>query len=49
MLARTLAGLSLSIRIGVLTAGVSAAAALILGTAAATLGKKADAGDFLVY
>ena len=43
MLARTLAGLSLSIRIGVLTAGVSAAAALILGTAAATLGKKADA------
>lgn len=43
MLARTLAGLSLSIRIGVLTASVSAAVALILGVAAATLGRKVDA------
>ncbi len=43
MFARTLAGLSLSIRIGLLTAAVSAAAALVLGTAAAVLGKKADA------
>lgn len=43
MLARTLAGLSLSIRLGILTAGASGLIALILGTAAATLGKKADA------
>ena len=43
MFARTLAGLSLSIKIGLLTAAVSAAAALVLGTAAAVLGKKADA------
>lgn len=43
MLARTLAGLSLSIRIGLLTAVVSAGTALVLGTAAAVLGKKADA------
>ena len=43
MLARTLTGLSLSIRIGVLTASVSAAVALILGVAAATLGRKVDA------
>ena len=35
MFIRTIAGLSLSIRIGVLTAAVSAAAALVLGTAAA--------------
>lgn len=43
MLARTLAGLSLSIRIGVLTAAVSAVIALLAGTAAAVLGRKADA------
>ena len=43
MLARTLTGLSLSIRIGVLTAAVSAVVALILGTAAATLGRWVDA------
>lgn len=43
MLARTLAGLSLSIRIGALTAAVSAAAALVLGVAAAVLGRWADA------
>lgn len=43
MLARTLAGLSLSIRIGLLTAVVSAGTALVLGTVAAVLGKKADA------
>lgn len=42
MFMRTFAGLSLSIRIGVLTAAVSAVAALLLGTAAAVLGKKAD-------
>lgn len=42
MFVRTLAGLSLSIRLGILTALVSAAAALILGTASAMLGKKAD-------
>lgn len=41
MLARTLAGLSLSIRLGGLTAGVSALAALTLGTAAA-LWRRAD-------
>ena len=43
MLARTLTGLSLSIRIGVLTAAVSAVVALVLGTAAATLGRRVDA------
>lgn len=43
MLARTLSGLSLSIRIGVLTAAVSAAVALLLGTASVVLGRKADA------
>lgn len=42
MLARTLAGLSLSIRIGVLTALVSAVIALLCGVAAA-LSRKADA------
>ena len=42
MLSRTLAGLSLSIRIGALTACVSAAIALVLGVAAA-LDRKADA------
>ena len=43
MLARTLAGLSLSLRVGALTACVGAAAALILGTASATLGSGVDA------
>ena len=43
MFVRTLAGLSLSIRIGILTAAVSAAAALLLGAAAAVGGRKADA------
>ena len=43
MLGRTLSGLSLSIRIGILTAVVSAAVALFLGTASAVLGRKADA------
>ena len=43
MFARTIAGLSLSIRIGLLTAAVSVGAALVLGTAAAVLGRKADA------
>ena len=42
MLSRTLAGLSLSIRIGALTACVSAAIALVLGVAAA-LDRRADA------
>lgn len=43
MLSRTLTGLSLSIRIGVLTAAVSAVVALAVGTAAATLGRRVDA------
>ena len=38
-----MAGLSLSIRIGLLTAAVSALIALILGTACAVLGRAADA------
>ena len=42
MLARTLTGLSLSIRIGALTAAVSAVVALAVGTAAA-LGRRVDA------
>lgn len=42
MLKRTLAGLSLSIRIGALTAAVSAAAALALGTASAAFGGWVD-------
>lgn len=43
MLARTVKGLSTSILIGVLAASVSAVMAVILGTCAALLGKKADA------
>ena len=43
MLARTLAGLSLSIRVGALTAAASAVIALALGTASAALGGRADA------
>ncbi len=43
MLARTVKGLSTSVLIGVLAASVSAVMAVILGTAAAMLGKKADA------
>ena len=43
MFLRTLTGLSLSIRIGLLAAGVSALVALVLGCAAAALGKKVDA------
>ena len=42
MFARTLAGLSLSIRIGLLTACVSAGIALLMGTGAAVLGRRAD-------
>lgn len=42
MFYRTLTGLSMSILIGVLAAGVSAIVAMIMGIAAATLGKKAD-------
>ena len=40
MLFRTLAGLSLSIRIGLLTAAISGAAALLIGIGAAVLGRK---------
>lgn len=43
MLARTLAGLSLSIRVGALTAAVSGAVALALGAACAVFGGWADA------
>lgn len=43
MLKRTLAGLSLSIRLGLITSFASALMALVLGTASALLGKKADA------
>lgn len=43
MFARTLTGLSLSIRIGALTAAISAVIALILGVSAAVLGERADA------
>lgn len=43
MLARTLAGLSLSIRIGALTAAVSAVIALVLGMACALFGGWVDA------
>lgn len=43
MFYRTLTGLSMSIRIGILAAGVSAVIAMILGIAAATGGKKVDA------
>ncbi|OUQ16974.1 peptide ABC transporter permease [Lachnoclostridium sp. An14] len=42
MLLRTVAGLSSSIRLGILTAAVSAVIAFILGLAAAVLGKAAD-------
>lgn len=43
MLVRTVSGLSTSIGIGLLAAGVSSVIALVLGTAAALGGKKADA------
>lgn len=43
MFLRTLTGLSMSIRIGILAAGVSSVLALILGTLAATMGKTVDA------
>ncbi len=43
MFVRTLRGLSLSLLIGICAAAVSALVALVLGIAAATLGKKADA------
>ena len=42
MLARTAAGLSLSIRVGALTAAVSGALALVLGTASAVFGGWVD-------
>lgn len=42
MLARTLTGLSMSIRIGLCTAGISALLALTLGIMSAVLGKKVD-------
>lgn len=42
LLARTLAGLSLSVRVGALTAAVSAAIALMLGTACAVFGGWVD-------
>lgn len=43
MFVRTLTGLSISIRIGLLTAGISALVAFAMGTAAACLGRAADA------
>lgn len=43
MLFRTLAGLSLSIRIGLVTAIISGTVALFIGVGAAVLGRKADA------
>ena len=43
MLSRTLAGLSTSVLVGLLAAGVSSVIALILGTAAALGGKRVDA------
>ena len=43
MFVRTLTGLSMSIRIGILAAGVSSVLALFLGTLAATMGKTVDA------
>jgi len=42
MIKRTAAGLSMSIRLGAVTAGASAVIAVILGTAAAVFGKTAD-------
>lgn len=43
MFLRTLTGLSMSIRIGLLAAGVSSVFALVLGTMAATMGRTVDA------
>ncbi len=43
MFVRTVVGLSLSLRLGVLTAGISALLAALLGIGAAVLGKAADA------
>lgn len=43
MIARTLRGLSISIFLGIISAGISAIIALVLGTISATMGKTADA------
>ncbi len=43
MFARTLCGLSMSLELGIVSASISAGIALVLGIAAATLGKRADA------
>lgn len=43
MFVRTISGLSTSIKIGLITATASAVIAFLLGTAAATMGKKVDA------
>lgn len=43
MLARSLKGLSVSILLGVISAGISAVIALVLGVVSATMGKTADA------
>jgi peptide/nickel transport system permease protein len=43
MFARTAAGLSMSIRLGLFTAAISAVIALVLGSMAAVMGKAADA------
>ena len=42
MFLRTLTGLSMSIKIGLLAAGVSSIIAFVLGTMAATMGKRVD-------
>lgn len=42
MIKRTFAGLSMSIRLGIITSAASGAIALLLGTASALLGKRAD-------
>ena len=42
MFVRTLTGLSMSIRIGLLSAGVSSVLAMLLGTMAAVMGKTVD-------
>ena len=49
MFTRTIMGLSLSMGVGLIGAIGSASIALILGMAAATMGKMVDRSDFMAY
>lgn len=48
MLKRTVTGLSMSIRLGLITAVISSVTALLLGTASALFGKDGGSDDFRI-